>query len=368
MLDNVIDLNFYPTKEAQFSNMKHRPVGLGIMGFHDALYALGINFASDECVAFADRSMEVVSYAAILGSTELARERGAYESFEGSKWDQGILPVDTIKLLEENRGMSTTVDSKESLDWAPVREAIKKYGMRNSNCMAIAPTATISNIAGSIPAIEPIYKNIYVKSNISGDFIIVNEWLVNDLKKRGLWSKEMLDTLKYHDGSIRHIPGIPEELKEKYRETFEIDMKWLVKAAAARGKWIDQSQSLNIFYSGTSGKEISDLYLYAWEMGVKTTYYLRSLGASQVEKSTINAAGTQIRKKNEDEGSTTPVTTVTPVAAEAPIVSPLATPSPLQKAEIDAQKAEVMLASAPSAPKPQIKLHIAEEAICESCQ
>jgi ribonucleoside-diphosphate reductase alpha chain len=237
--------------------------------------------------------------------------------------------------------------------------------------MAIAPTATISNIAGSIPAIEPIYKNIYVKSNISGDFIIVNEWLVEDLKKRGLWSKEMLDTLKYNDGSIRHIPGIPEELKEKYRETFEIDMKWLVKAAAARGKWIDQSQSLNIFYAGTSGKEISDLYLYAWEMGVKTTYYLRSLGASQVEKSTINAAGTQIRKKNDDEGSVAPATPVVAQVAQetAPIVSPLATPSPLQKAEIDAQKAEVVLASAPAAQaKPQIKLHIAEEAICESCQ
>jgi ribonucleoside-diphosphate reductase alpha chain len=326
---------------------------------------MNINFASDECVRFADTSMEVVSYAAILASTELARERGSYESFQGSKWDRGLLPVDTIKLLEENRGMSTTVDNKEALDWTPVREAIKKYGMRNSNCMAIAPTATISNIAGSIPGIEPIYKNIYVKSNISGDFIVVNEWLVNDLKKLGLWSKEMLDTLKFNDGSIRHIPGIPEELKEKYRETFEIDMKWLVKAAASRGKWIDQSQSLNIFYAGTSGKEISDLYLYAWEMGVKTTYYLRSLGASQVEKSTINAAGTQLRKKHDEEGSAP--SAVTPVAApEAPIVSPLSTPSPLQKADIDAEKvAQAVVAPAPIS---QIKLHIAEDAVCESCQ
>jgi ribonucleoside-diphosphate reductase alpha chain len=363
MLDNVIDLNFYPTKEAQYSNMKHRPVGLGIMGFHDALYALDINFASDDCVKFADTSMELVSYAAILASTDLARERGSYESFAGSKWDRGILPVDTIKLLEENRGMSTGVDTNESLDWAPVREAIKKYGMRTSNCMAIAPTATISNIAGSIPAIEPIYKNIYVKSNISGDFIIVNEALVVDLKKEGLWSKDMLDALKYNDGSIRDIPGIPEKLKEKYRETFEIDMKWLVKAAASRGKWIDQSQSVNIFYSGTSGKDISDLYIYAWEAGMKTTYYLRSLGASQVEKSSINAAGTQLRKKNDAgaEGGVTPAVSQT----ETPIVSPLATPSPIQKEQIDAAKVAQV---AEQTRKPEIRLHVAEEALCESCQ
>lgn len=365
MLDNVIDLNFYPTKEAEHSNMKHRPVGLGIMGFHDALYALNINFASEEAVTFADTSMEVVSHAAIGASAELARERGAYESFQGSKWDRGILPVDTIALLEENRGISTTVDSKESLDWTPVREAIKKYGMRNSNCMAIAPTATISNIAGSVPGIEPIYKNIYVKSNISGDFIIVNEALVADLKKLGLWSKEMLDTIKFNDGSVRHIPQIPQELKEKYRETFEIDMRWLVKGAAARGKWIDQAQSLNIFYSGSSGKEISDLYLYAWEMGLKTTYYLRSLGASQVEKSTINAAGTQIRKKQDDEGTGVGPVAVAPVAA--PIISPLPTPSPIQKEQIDAAKVAHMVAPT-QAMMGQIKLHVAEDAICESCQ
>ncbi len=364
MLDNVIDLNFYPTKEAQYSNMKHRPVGLGVMGFHDALYALDINFASEECVTFADTSMEVVSYAAILSSTELARERGSYESFPGSKWDRGLLPVDTIKLLEENRGLSTTIDNTERLDWAPVREAIKKYGMRNSNCMAIAPTATISNIAGSVPGIEPIYKNIYVKSNISGDFIVVNEALVNDLKKRGMWSKEMLDTLKFNDGSIRHIPGIPQELKEKYRETFEIDMKWLMKASASRGKWIDQSQSVNIFYAGTSGKEISDLYLYAWELGVKTTYYLRSLGASQVEKSTINAAGTQLRKKHDEEG--TGEASEAAAGAEAPIVSPLATPSPIQKEQIDAAK--VAHAAPTPAQMAQIRLHVAEDAVCESCQ
>lgn len=373
MLDNVIDLNFYPTKEARHSNMKHRPVGLGIMGFQDALYELNINFDSTACVQFADTSMEVVSHAAILASSELAKERGAYESFAGSKWSRGILPVDTVKMLEEERGVGTGVDMSATLDWGPVRESIKQHGMRNSNCMAIAPTATIGNIAGAVPGIEPIYKNIYVKANISGDFIVVNNALVRDLKVRGLWSKEMLDTLKYNDGSLVNIAEIPVDLKEKYKETFEIDMRWLVQAAAARGKWIDQSQSLNIFYNGTSGKEISDLYLYAWESGVKTTYYLRTLGASQVEKSTINTAGTQHRKKK-DGGQSTPVaeapaatvapapqTASAPAEAEAPAPSPLPTLSPISKESIDSQKVAVEQQRAP-------RLHIAEEAICESCQ
>jgi ribonucleoside-diphosphate reductase alpha chain len=257
--------------------------------------------------------------------------------------------------------MSTGTDKTERLDWAPVRESIKKYGMRNSNCMAIAPTATISNIAGSIPGIEPIYKNIYVKANISGDFIIVNNALVAELKKIGLWSKEMLDEIKYNDGSLENISKIPQILKERFKETFEIDMKWLVHAAAARGKWIDQSQSLNIFYSGTSGKEISDLYMYAWEAGVKTTYYLRSLGASQVEKSTINTKGTQLRKKSDVD--------IKPMseapAAEELTPSPLATPSPIQKEQIDAAKVteEVRFK-----PRGEIKLHVAEEAVCDACQ
>ena len=365
MLDNVIDLNFYPTKEARNSNMKHRPVGLGVMGFQDALYELGIDFDSDASVQFADRSMEVVSYAAILGSTELAKERGAYGSFEGSKWDRGILPVDTVALLEADRGMSTGVDQSESLDWAPVREAIKKHGMRNSNCMAIAPTATISNIAGSVPGIEPIYKNIYVKANISGDFIVVNNKLVEELKARGLWDKEMLEDIKFHDGSLSDIERVPGEVKERFKETFEIDMRWLVKAAAARAKWIDQSQSLNIFYSGTSGKEISDLYMYAWEMGVKTTYYLRTLGATQVEKSTVNAAGTQLRKKTDDSAPATNSTPTPAPVVEAPTPSPMATPSPIQKEQIEAAK---VAQTAPVAAKPQVKLHVAEEAICEACQ
>ncbi len=360
MLDNVIDLNFYPTKEARNSNMKHRPVGLGVMGFQDALYELGINFDSDECVQFADTSMELVSHSAIMASADLAKERGSYESFTGSKWDRGILPVDTIALLEENRGMPTGTDKTESLDWAPVRAAIKQYGMRNSNCMAIAPTATISNIAGSIPGIEPIYKNIYVKANISGDFIIVNNALVRELKKLNLWDKEMLNEIKFNDGSLRKIDRVPQELKDRFKETFEIDMRWLVKAAAARGKWIDQSQSLNIFYAGTSGKEISDLYMYAWEAGVKTTYYLRSLGASQVEKSTIDAAGTQMRQKNE-----TKQTTGNDVVGTVATPSPMPTPSPIQKEQIDAAKV-VEVAKVPA--QPQIKLHIAEEAVCDACQ
>lgn len=364
MLDNVIDLNFYPTKEARNSNMKHRPVGLGVMGFQDALYELGINFDSPECLDFADYSQEVVSYAAILTSSELARERGSYESFSGSKWDRGILPVDTVKLLEENRGESTGISDTAKLDWTPVRESIKKYGMRNSNTMAIAPTATISNIAGAIPGIEPIYKNIYVKANISGDFIIVNRALVNELKAIGLWNKEMLDQIKYNDGSLRDIANIPAELKSKFKETFEIDMKWIIQAAARRGKWIDQAQSLNIFYGGNSGKEISDLYLAAWSCGVKTTYYLRTLGASQVEKSTISAAGTQLRKKSGANAETTDATAKTEPAAATP--SPLPTPSPIQKEQIDAAK--VPVPKEPVIKKKDIKLHVMEEAICEACQ
>lgn len=377
MLDNVIDLNFYPTVEARNSNMKHRPVGLGIMGFQDALYMLNIPFASEACVEFSDSSMEIISYYAILASTELARERGAYQSFKGSKWDRGIFPIDTIALLEAERGIPTGTDRTERLDWSVVRDAVKQYGMRNSNTMAIAPTATIANISGVIPGNEPIYKNIYVKSNISGDFIIVNSYLVEDLKKIGLWNQEMLAAIKYNDGSLADIPSIPIELKYKYHETFEIDMRWLVKAAASRGKWIDQSQSLNIFFSGTSGQELSDLYMYAWEAGLKTTYYLRSLGATQVEKSTVGTAGTHLRKDGENKQQDSSFTAVvvpgvayvqaetTIVAAAAPILSPLPTPSPFTKEirEREAEKEKVEVKQ-----KPKVKLHVAEDAICESCQ
>jgi ribonucleoside-diphosphate reductase alpha chain len=377
MLDNVIDLNFYPTIEARNSNMKHRPVGLGIMGFQDALYMLNIPFASEECADFSDSSMEIIAYHTILASTDLARERGAYQSFKGSKWDRGIFPVDTIALLEEERGMSTGIDTTARLDWNIVREAVKQYGMRNSNTMAIAPTATIANIAGSVPGNEPIYKNIYVKSNISGDFVIVNSYLVEDLKKIGLWDAEMLGAIKYNDGSLKDIPSVPVELKQKYKETFEIDMRWIMKAAARRGKWIDQSQSLNIFFSGTSGKELSELYTYAWEIGLKTTYYLRSLAATQVEKSTVGTAGTHLRK---DEASNTGGTAMPmePVAMETiiasvtgvtnegvqvteVIVETTATPSPFIQ-EVRTETVAVGEA------KPKIKLHVAEDAVCESCQ
>ncbi len=373
MLDNVIDLNFYPTVEARNSNMKHRPVGLGIMGFQDALYMQNIPFASPECVEFSDSSMEVIAYYAILASTELARERGAYQSFTGSKWDRGIFPIDTIALLEAERGMPTGVDRTERLDWSVVREAVKQYGMRNSNTMAIAPTATIANIAGVIPGNEPIYKNIYVKSNISGDFIVINPYLVDDLKKAGLWNEEMLQAIKYNDGSLANIPSIPVELRVKYKETFEIDMRWLVKAGVSRGKWIDQSQSLNIFFSGTSGQELSDLYLYAWEAGLKTTYYLRSLAATQVEKSTVGTAGTHLRKDGgtPKEEPAVPASVPSPsfaspapvAFAESAIKSPMPTPSPFTK-----EIREAEMAKEKPAPKAEVKLHVAEDAICESCQ
>lgn len=355
MLDNVIDLNFYPTIEGKSANMRHRPVGLGVMGFQDALYQLDIDFASERCVAFADESMEMVSYYAILASTELAKERGAYESFKGSKWDRGLLPVDTIALLEEARGESIEVTRTARLNWDVVREAIKAHGMRNSNCLAIAPTASISNIAGTVPSVEPIYKNIYVEANISGDFTVVNPYLVEDLKKLNLWSESMLSELKFRDGSIAQIAGIPDALKNKYKEVFEIDMRWIVRAAAYRGKWIDQSQSLNIFFRGASGRELSEVYFYAWKMGLKTTYYLRTLAATQVEKSTVSTqqfGSTHQRGK----GSDTPLSPAQEAAAAAP--SALA-PKPAA--------AVFAMQSAPIA-VPEVRLHRAPEVACESCQ
>lgn len=359
MLDNVIDLNFYPTEEAKNSNMKHRPVGLGVMGFQDALYKLNINFASEECVKFADRSQEMISYYTILASTELARERGSYQSFSGSKWDRGILPIDTVALLEAERGVATGIDRSMSMDWSVVREAIRSNGMRNSNTMAIAPTATIGNISGVVPGIEPIYKNIYVKANISGDFVVVNAALVEELKQRGLWSKDMLSAIKYHDGSVQEIADIPQDIKDKYKETFEIDMRWIIRAAAARGKWIDQSQSLNMFFSGSSGQELSELYLYAWEMGLKTTYYLRTLAATQVEKSTVSSEGTHLRKNDDANLKKEEVQTT----SQGGTPSPLPTPSPMTQERI--QEGAVTVEN-----KEQKKynLHIAEDEICESCQ
>ncbi len=288
MLDNVIDICYYVTKETERANMNHRPVGLGIMGHQDALYMQDIDFASDAAVEFADESMELISYYAILASSELAKERGAYKTFKGSKWDRNIFPVDTLDILERERGIKLDIPRKGKLDWKPVRDAVKKHGMRNSNVMAIAPTASIANVAGCTPCIEPIYKNLYAKSNMSGDFTVLNGYLIDDLKKLGLWDQTMLNKIKYYDGSIQQIEEIPATIRAKYKEVFEIEPEWLIKAAAYRGKWIDQSQSLNIYMRGVSGKKLSDAYVYAWRMGLKTTYYLRTLAASQVEKSTVN--------------------------------------------------------------------------------
>ncbi len=289
MLDNVVDINYYPVKETQTSNMLHRPVGLGIMGFQDLLYQVGINFSSQDAIAYSDEVMEIIAYNAILASSTLAKERGAYASFKGSKWDRDIFPQDTIDLLEQERGVVVEVERGGKLDWTPVRDHVQQYGMRNSNVMAIAPTATIANIAGVFPSIEPIYKNIYVKSNMSGEFTVANNYLVDDLKKLGFWDQDMLELLKYYDGNLQMIDQIPQEMKDKYQEAFEIDPLHLIHITAARGKWLDQSISHNVFMKGVSGKMLNDIYVAAWRVGLKTTYYLRTLGASQIEKASLDA-------------------------------------------------------------------------------
>ena len=285
MLDNVVDLNFYATPKARSSNVKHRPVGLGIMGFADCLYALGLSYASNDAVDFADRTMEAICYQAYWASTELARERGAYSSFAGSLWDRGILPLDSLDLLGAARGGDLDVDRTTRLDWAALKERIARHGMRNSNCVAIAPTATISNIVGVSASIEPSYQNIYVKSNLSGEFTVVNEALVRDLKILDLWDEVMVSDLKYFDGSLARIERVPAELKARYATAFEIDPVWLIEAASRRQKWIDQAQSLNLYLATSSGKKLDEIYKLAWLRGLKTTYYLRTLGASQAEKS-----------------------------------------------------------------------------------
>jgi len=299
MLDNVIDLNFYPTVEARNSNLRHRPIGLGLMGLQDALFIQDFDFESPETLEFVDSTMEWISYHAILASSVLAKERGSYPSFAGSKWDRGLLPHDTIDLLEQERGVPVEVDRTARLDWDPVRQHLSEHGMRNSNTMAIAPTATIGNIAGVFPCIEPIYKNIYVKANISGEFTVTNAYLIADLKKLGLWSSEMLDQLKAYDGSLERIAEVPAALKKKYREAFEIDAIWCLELTAARAKWIDQSQSHNVFLKGTSGSRLHEVYTMAWKKGLKTTYYLRSLAVSQIEKSTVEAAKFGYTQKRE---------------------------------------------------------------------
>lgn len=286
-LDNVIDINFYPTKAAETSNRRHRPIGMGVMGLAHALYIKGIAFASNEAVEFNDEAMEAIAYYAYEASSDLAAERGTYSTYKGSKWDRGLLPQDTVDLLEQERGVAVEVPRGGKLDWAPLRAKIAKQGMRNSNVLAIAPTATISNITATSPCIEPTYKNLFVKSNLSGEFIVLNYFLVKDLKARGLWNQEMIDNLKYFDGDLKDIDAIPADLKAKYLTAFDIDFKWVIEAAARRQKWIDQSQSVNLWLKTPDLKTLSHMYRHAWHTGLKTTYYLRTLGASNIEKATV---------------------------------------------------------------------------------
>ena len=311
MLDNVIDINFYAVEAAETSNMRHRPIGLGIMGFHDALYMLNTPYASQEAVDFADTSMEMVSYYAIKASSDLAKERGKYQSYEGSLWSQGILPLDSIKLLKESRGDDyLDIDESSTMDWGTLREKVKKQGMRNSNVMAIAPTATIANITGVSQSIEPTYQNLYVKSNLSGEFTVTNIPMVEKLKELGLWDSVMINDLKYYDGAVKGISRIPEEIKELFATAFDIEPRWLIDAASRRQKWIDQSQSLNLYIDEPNGKKLDIMYRMAWLRGLKTTYYLRSRSATTTEKSTIatgelNAVSASVQPEAQPQSTTT---------------------------------------------------------------
>jgi ribonucleoside-diphosphate reductase alpha chain len=288
LLDNVVDINYYPTIEARHANLRHRPVGLGLMGFQDALFQLRLSYASQQAVDFADRSTEAIAYYAILASTELAAERGRYPSYDGSKWQRGLLPFESIALLETERGSPLEVDRTTTRDWQRVRAAIKLHGMRNSNVLAIAPTATISTIVGVSPSIEPSYKQLYVKSTLSGELTCINTFLVNDLKAAGLWNEEVREMLKYYDGSLQELPMIPDALKQRYLTAFEIDPNFLIECASRRQKWIDMGQSLNLYLMEPNGKRLHDMYLLAWKKGLKTTYYLRTVAATQIEKSTVD--------------------------------------------------------------------------------
>ncbi|MEE4811613.1 ribonucleoside-diphosphate reductase subunit alpha [Pseudomonas alliivorans] len=338
MLDNVIDINYYSVPQAKNSNLRHRPVGLGIMGFQDALYLQHIPYGSDAAVQFADSSMEAVSYYAIQASCDLADERGAYETFQGSLWSKGILPLDSQQILIEQRGEKyIDVDLKETLDWAPVRARVQK-GIRNSNIMAIAPTATIANITGVSQSIEPTYQNLYVKSNLSGEFTVINPYLVRDLKARDLWDSVMINDLKYYDGSVQQIERIPQELKELYATAFEVDTKWIVDAASRRQKWIDQAQSLNLYIAGASGKKLDVTYRMAWYRGLKTTYYLRALAATSTEKSTVNT------------GKLNAVSS----GGHGPDDSAITAPRPTE--------------AAPAGPAPVPKACAIDEPDCEACQ
>ncbi|HSG91150.1 MAG TPA: ribonucleoside-diphosphate reductase subunit alpha [Pseudomonadales bacterium] len=340
MLDNVIDINYYSVPQARKSNMRHRPVGLGIMGFQDALYRQRLAYGSPDAVEFADRSMEALSYYAIQASSELARERGRYNTFEGSLWSRGILPVDSIALLRRERGADyLNMDESTTLDWDTLRETVRTDGMRNSNVMAIAPTATIANITGVSQSIEPTYQNLYVKSNLSGEFTVVNPYLIHDLKARGLWDKVMVNDLKYYDGSVQEIDRVPDDIKALYATAFEVEPRWIVESASRRQKWLDQAQSLNLYIKGASGKKLDVTYKMAWLSGLKTTYYLRALSATSTEKSTVTGS----RLNAVQEGG-----------SEAPAAAPAQASAPA--AELSGEAAAVPLACSLDDPD------------CEACQ
>lgn len=326
MLDNVIDINYYAVAKARNSNVRHRPVGMGVMGFQDCLHMMRVPFASDAAVEFSDRSMEAVCYYAYWASSKLAVERGSYATFKGSLWDRGILPQDTLAMLREQRGGYVDIDDSSSLDWDSLRSHIQQNGMRNSNCIAIAPTATISNIIGVSPCIEPTYRNLYVKSNLSGEFTVVNDYLVRDLKERGLWDEVMVADLKYFDGSLARIDRIPADLRALYATAFEVDSKWVVECAARRQKWIDQAQSLNIFMAGVSGKKLDETYKLAWLRGLKTTYYLRSSGATNAEKST--GRGGELNAVSSSSTTGTVAAAPAPALPEAEVVGAVCTMRP----------------------------------------
>jgi ribonucleoside-diphosphate reductase alpha chain len=349
MLDNVIDINYYAVKKARDSNLRHRPVGLGLMGFQDALYELRVPYASNAAVQFADTSMEAICYYAYWASTELAAERGRYESYKGSLWDQGVLPLDTLDMLTKARGGFVEVDRSATMDWEALRAKIAADGMRNSNCVAIAPTATISNIIGVDASIEPCFGNLSVKSNLSGEFTVINSYLVRDLKRLNLWDDVMVMDLKHFDGSLEPIDRVPQEIKSLYATAFEVPTTWLVEAAARRQKWIDQAQSLNIYMAGASGKKLDDTYKLAWTRGLKTTYYLRTRGATHAEKSTVTAG--RMNAVSSGAGDTTSMSALDAAAAKA-------------RAQMDAQ----MNAPLNASPATDVKFCGVDDPTCEACQ
>ena len=379
MLDNVIDINFYTIPEARRSNLRHRPIGLGLMGFQDALFEIGVPLSSDEAVQFADTSMEHISYYAISASTDLAEERGQYQTFEGSLWSKGILPIDSMQLLIDARqGDALDVDTSSTLDWAPLRDRVKTVGMRNSNVMAIAPTATISNICGVGQSIEPLFQNLFVKSNMSGDFTVVNPHLVRSLKERGLWDEVMVSDLKYFDGSLGQIDRVPDDLKALYATAFEIESKWLVDAGSRRQKWIDQAQSLNLYIAAPSGRKLDELYRYAWHKGLKTTYYLRSQSATHVEKSTLkgtdgklNAVAPVVTAPKPAPASATMSAAPSPAAA-SPAVDPTAVatavPATVPPATLGAASATSATSPLDDAPLVDGAVCSLDDPDCEACQ